>query len=151
MLVKDLDSAGERWEGYDQLLIATGTSPVRQELPGIDSRNIHDVNSMTGGFRLRQVLDREKPRSAVIVGGGYIGLEIAEALHLRGLKVAMVQRRAQLMPTFDPDMGEKIANSLLEHGIVLYRNEAVQGFAQKKICRIWPPVLSPINGPFPPI
>ncbi len=132
VLVRDLDNARERWEGYDQLLIATGTSPVKQKLSGIDSRNIHDVNSLLGGFRLRQVLDEEKPRTAAIVGGGYIGLEIAEALQLRGLKVAMVQRRAQVMPTFDPDMGERIGSSLLERGILLYRNETVLGFAQKK-------------------
>jgi NADPH-dependent 2,4-dienoyl-CoA reductase/sulfur reductase-like enzyme len=132
VLVKDLNSAKERWEEYDQLLIATGTSPIRQQLDGIDSRNIHYVNNLLGGARLKQVLDKDKPQTAVIVGGGYIGLEMAEALHLRGLKVSIVQRGAQLMPSLDPDMGERLGNSLLESGIALYRNEAVQGFAQKK-------------------
>ncbi len=129
--MKNLANTAERWEEYDQLLIATGASPLQQQLDGIDSRNIHDVNSLTNGSRLKQVLDEEKPQTAVIVGGGYIGLEMAEALHLKGLKVAIIQRGAQLMPSFDPDMAELLGESLLESGIVLYRNEEVQGFAQK--------------------
>jgi NADPH-dependent 2,4-dienoyl-CoA reductase/sulfur reductase-like enzyme len=131
VLVNDLDSGKERWEEYDQLLIATGAGPIRPPLDGIDSSNIYDVNSLTSGSRLKQVLDAEKPQTAVIVGGGYIGLEMAEALHLRGLKVTMIQRGPQLMPTLDPDMGEILGNSLLESGITLYRNEAVQAFEQK--------------------
>lgn len=90
------------------------------------------MNSLTNGSRLKQVLDQEKPQNAVIVGGGYIGLEMAEALHMRGLRVTMIQRSAQLMPTLDPDMGEKLGTSLIESGITLYRNEEVLGFAQKK-------------------
>jgi NADPH-dependent 2,4-dienoyl-CoA reductase/sulfur reductase-like enzyme len=131
VLVKNLTGSKERWEEYDQLLIATGASPKQQQLDGIDSRNIHDVNTLTNGSRLKQVLDEEKPQTAVIVGGGYIALEMAEALHLKGLKVSIIQRGAQLMPSFDPDMGELLGDSLLESGIVLYRNEEVQGFAQK--------------------
>jgi NADPH-dependent 2,4-dienoyl-CoA reductase/sulfur reductase-like enzyme len=132
VLVRDLDSAGERWEAYDQLLMATGAAPRRPQLDGIDSKNIHNVNSLTSGSLLKQVLDQEKPRTAVIVGGGYIGLEMAEALHMRGLKVSIIQRGAQLMPNLDPDMGERLGNSLLDSGIVLYRQEAVHGFAVKK-------------------
>ncbi|MGB3212106.1 MAG: FAD-dependent oxidoreductase [Desulforhopalus sp.] len=132
VLVRDLESGQESWNEYDQLLIATGAGPIRPALDGIDSSNIHYVNSLTNGSRLKQVLDQEKPQNAVIVGGGYIGLEMAEALHMRGLRVTMIQRSAQLMPTLDPDMGEKLGTSLIESGITLYRNEEVLGFAQKK-------------------
>lgn len=131
VLVRNLDSTKEYWQEYDQLLIATGAGPVKPPLDGIDCGNIHDVNSLTSGSRLKQILDQEKPQSAVIVGGGYIGLEMAEALHLRGLKVTIIQRGAQLMPTLDPDMGEMVGNSLIDSGITLYRNEAVLGFEQK--------------------
>ncbi len=132
VLVKNLHNVKEQWETYDQLLIATGASPVHPPLDGINSRNIHHVNNLTNSSRLKQMLEQEKPQTAVIVGGGYIGLEMAEALHMRGLKVYIIQRSAQLMPSFDHDMGEKLSNSLLESGIILYRNEEMQGIAQKK-------------------
>jgi len=67
----------------------------------------------------------------VIVGGGYIGLEMAEALHMRGLKVTIIQRGPQLLPTLDLDMGGMLGDSLLENGIAFYRNEAVLGFEQR--------------------
>lgn len=131
VLVKDLDTGAERRHNYDELLIATGAGPRRPQLDGIDSSNIHDVNSLTSGTRLKHILTNEQPRTAVIVGGGYIGLEMAEALHLLGLQVTMVQRGPQLMPTLDADMGERLGNSLQQSGIVLYRKEAVQGFTVK--------------------
>lgn len=130
VLVRDLHSLAERWEGYDQLLIATGARPVRPRLEGIDSRNIFDVHNLVSGSRLKKALDELRPETAVIVGGGYIGLEMAEALHLRGLKVTMIQRGAQVMPSLDPDMGERISQSLREKGVDLRLGETVQGFAQ---------------------
>ena len=131
VLVRDLHSLAERWEGYDQLLFATGARPVRPPLEGIDCRNIHDVHNLVSGSRLRKTLDELRPKTAVIVGGGYIGLEMAEALHLRGLKIAMIQRSAQVMPSLDPDMGERIGQSLREKGVDLRLGETVQGFAQR--------------------
>lgn len=131
ILVKDLHSFAERWEHYDQLLFATGARPVRPHLEGIDSRNIYDVHNLVSGSQLKKALDELRPKTAVIVGGGYIGLEMAEALHLRGLKITMVQRSAQVMPTLDPDMGERVGQSLREKGIDLRLSETVEGFAQQ--------------------
>jgi NADPH-dependent 2,4-dienoyl-CoA reductase/sulfur reductase-like enzyme len=130
-LVKDLDASAERWEHYDQLLFATGARPVRPPLEGIDSRNIFDVHNLVSGSRLKAALAEQQPKTAVIVGGGYLGLEMAEALHMRGLKVTMVQRRGQVMPTLDPDMGERLGQALREKGIDLYVNETLLGFEQK--------------------
>ena len=131
VLVKDLHSSAERWEHYDQLLFATGARPDRPPLDGIDSRNIYDVHSLVNGSRLKQALAEQQPKTAVIVGGGYIGLEMAEALHLRGLKITMVQRRGQVMPNLDPDMGERLGQALREKGIDLRLNETLLGFEQK--------------------
>jgi NADPH-dependent 2,4-dienoyl-CoA reductase/sulfur reductase-like enzyme len=129
--VKDLNSSAERWEHYDQLLFATGARPNRPPLDGIDSRNIYDVHSLVSGSRLKQALAEQQPKTAVIVGGGYIGLEMAEALHMRGLKITMVQRRGQVMPNLDPDMGERLGQALREKGIDLHVNETLLGFEQK--------------------
>jgi len=131
VLVKDLNSSIERWEHYDQLLFATGARPLRPPLEGIDSRNIFDVHNLVSGSQLKRALDEQRPKTAVIVGGGYIGLEMAEALHMRGLKITMIQRSAQVMPTLDPDMGERLGQALRAKGIDLHVNETVQGFVQK--------------------
>ncbi len=129
--MKDLNSSVEFWEHYDHLLIATGARPIRPPLDGIDSSNIYDVHDLVAGSRLKNALAQQQPKTAVIVGGGYIGLEMAEALHLRGLKITMVQRRAQIMPNLDPDMGERLGRTLAENGIDLHVGETVQGFEQK--------------------
>lgn len=129
--MKDLNSSIERWEHYDQLLFATGARPLRPPLEGIDSRNIFDVHNLVSGSQLKRALDEQRPKTAVIVGGGYIGLEMAEALHMRGLKITMIQRSAQVMPTLDPDMGERLGQALRAKGIDLHVNETVQGFVQK--------------------
>jgi NADPH-dependent 2,4-dienoyl-CoA reductase/sulfur reductase-like enzyme len=131
ILVNNLHSSTEHWQHYDQLLIATGARPVRPPLEGIDSRNIYDVNNLVNGSLLKQALAEQQPKTAVIVGGGYIGLEMAEALHMRGLKITMVQRNVQVMPTLDPDMGERLGQALREKGIDLHVNETVQGFEHK--------------------
>ncbi len=129
--MKNLTTSSENWEHYDQLLIATGAKPVRPPLAGIDSRNIYDVKNLVSGSQLKQALAEQQPKTAVIVGGGYIGLEMAEALHMRGLKITMIQRSAQVMPTLDPDMGERLGQALREKGIDLHVNKTVQGFEQK--------------------
>ena len=84
----------------------TTARPIRPSLEGIDSRNIYDVHDLVSGSLLKQALAEQQPKTAVIVGGGYLGLEMAEALHMRGLKITMVQRNPQVMSTLDPDMGE---------------------------------------------
>lgn len=129
--VKNLDSSAEHWQHYHQLLIATGARPVRPPLDGIDCKNIHDVNNLVGGSRLKNALAEQQPKTAVIVGGGYIGLEMAEALQMRGLKVTMIQRRAHIMPNFDPDMGERLGQALVEKGIDLHVGETLMGIEHK--------------------
>ena len=129
--MKDLNSSVERWEHFDQLLFATGARPLRPPLEGIDSRNIFDVHNLVSGSQLKQTLAEQRPKTAIIVGGGYIGLEMAEALHMRGLKITMIQRSAQVMPTLDPEMGERLGQALRAKGIDLYVNETVERFIQK--------------------
>jgi NADPH-dependent 2,4-dienoyl-CoA reductase/sulfur reductase-like enzyme len=80
------------------------------------------------GERIRAALDDVRPTAAVIVGGGYIGLEMAEALVLRGIKVTLVQRAPQLMSTLDPDMGERVSACLRAGGVSVYLNEALAQF-----------------------
>lgn len=115
-----------RQEAFDQLLIATGAVPYCPEVPGVDARGIYGLHSLQSGIRVREAIDREHPRRAVVIGGGYIGLEMAEALIMRGLEVSLVERAGQVMNTLDPDMGALVSSALAGVGVQLYREETFQ-------------------------
>jgi NADPH-dependent 2,4-dienoyl-CoA reductase/sulfur reductase-like enzyme len=116
------------WEPFDRLLIATGAVPLRPELPGIHSSGIYGVSTLQSGIDVRRAVDEDRPERAVIVGGGYIGLEMAEGLCRRGLSVAVVERLPQVMGTLDPDMGAFVSDAVRKAGIDLYLDESVGGF-----------------------
>jgi NADPH-dependent 2,4-dienoyl-CoA reductase/sulfur reductase-like enzyme len=126
--VADLADGGERWEGFDQLVVATGAVPTRPPIPGVDAAGIYGVQVLDDGVAVRRALDDERPQTAVVVGAGYIGLEMAEALVQRGLQVSLVEQSAQPMSTLDPDMGSQLADAMRQIGITLYLKEAVVGF-----------------------
>lgn len=129
--VRDLQSKKEWSEPYDRLLIATGAIPIRPGIPGIDSKGVLSVNTLQSGVEVRRFVDKRQPKRAVIVGGGYIGLEMAEALLLRGLEVTLVEQSPQVMGTLDLDMGALVSEALRKQGATLYLEEAVEKFEQK--------------------
>jgi NADPH-dependent 2,4-dienoyl-CoA reductase/sulfur reductase-like enzyme len=118
----------EFWEPYGELLIATGALPVWPDLPGGRANGIFGLSTLASGIAVHRYLDRERPRTAVIVGGGYIGLEMAEALVRRGLDVALVERAKEVMGTLDPDTGALVSAALREIGVALYLEESATGF-----------------------
>ena len=128
--VRDLAGDGrERDEPFDQLVVATGSVPSRPNVPGVDAAGIFGVQTLADGVTVRQAVDERKPRRAVVVGGGYVGLEMAEALVRRGLEVALVDRTEQPMAsTLDLDMGELVADALRTVGVSLHLGETVDGF-----------------------
>jgi len=117
--------------GYDHLMIATGARPVRPPLPGIDAAGIYGVQTLDDGARLLDALCRsERPmRRAVVVGGGYIGVELAEALHRHGLSVTVVDALPEPMSALDPDMGRIVREAMEEMGIAVLPSTPVEGFA----------------------
>jgi NADPH-dependent 2,4-dienoyl-CoA reductase/sulfur reductase-like enzyme len=128
----DLDkrtvAVGGTNEPFDHLVIATGAVPIRPDLPGIDAEGIYGIQTLNDGEAVRRALDEDRPQRAVVVGGGYIGLEMAEAFVNRGLQVALVDLNPQPMSTLDADMGALVADALEEIGVELHRNERVEGF-----------------------
>jgi NADPH-dependent 2,4-dienoyl-CoA reductase/sulfur reductase-like enzyme len=129
--VRQLEAKKEWWEPFDQLMIATGALPLKPDVPGADAQGIYGVHTLESGIAVRQVVDQQKPKRAVVIGGGYIGLEMAEALIRRGLEVSLVERAQQVMVTLDPDMGALVSEALLAVGVTLYREESLQGFEVK--------------------
>ena len=126
--VQDLEKGKEWSTPYDQLMIATGAVPICPDVPGSEAEGIYGADTLKTAVRIKEVLERRQPRRAVIVGGGYIGLEMAEALILRGLKVSLVEKAAEVMNTLDPDMGKLVSAALEDAGVKLHRRESLQGF-----------------------
>ncbi len=121
---RDLVDGGDGVEPFDELVYATGSVPMRPPVPGIDAAGVHGVQTLDDGAALRAELDGNVHR-VVVVGGGYIGLEIAEACRIRGLDVTVVDMSATPVGTFDPDVGEYIADAVRKEGIELVLSEAV--------------------------
>ncbi len=126
--VRDLQSGRVGWEPYDQLLVATGAVPLCPDIPGADSVAVCGINTLQSGIELRRLLDEGNARKGIVIGGGYIGLEMAEALVRRGLEVSLVTRSPQVMGTLDDDMGELVSQALRDFGVALYLQETLTGF-----------------------
>lgn len=126
--VKDLVTGREFEEGYDKLVLSPGAKPTQPRLPGIGLDRVFTLRTVEDTFRMKEFIDAEKPRSAVIAGGGFIGLELAENLCELGIDVTIVQRPKQLMKPFDPDMAAFIHAEARKHGIKLELGRTVEGF-----------------------
>ena len=129
--VKDLETGATFEESYDKLLLSPGAKPVIPDLPGIDSSKLFTLRTVEDTFRIKEFVDRNKPKSAVIVGGGFIGLEMAENLRHLGMEVTIVQRPKQLMNPFDSDMASFIHSEVRKHGVKLMLGHTVEGFAEQ--------------------
>ena len=112
---------------YDRLVIATGAEPIRPELPGIEGEGIHGVQTLDDGQALIDGL-AEKPRRVVVVGSGYVGLEIAEACVARGFDTTVIDRSPTPLSIVEPELGEQVAAAMRKHGIRLLSDTAVSGF-----------------------
>jgi NADPH-dependent 2,4-dienoyl-CoA reductase/sulfur reductase-like enzyme len=126
-----VDSRGERRiVGYDALVVGTGALPVRPRIAGLDSLGhddgVHVVHSMSDTFSVMETLTGRGARSAVIIGAGYLGLEMAEALVVRGLEVTQVEQLPEVLPTVDAELGFAIAAELRGHGVNVVTGTAVQ-------------------------
>ncbi|MFG2491728.1 FAD-dependent oxidoreductase [Streptomyces caniferus] len=125
---RELDNGGrESWTGFDKLVLATGARPRRPDLPGIDAPGVHGVQTLDDGQALLDTLDVSPGRRAVVVGAGYIGVEMAEALIRRGYEVTVLEQSAQPMSTLDPDMGALVHEAMCAMGIETVRGATVTG------------------------
>ena len=122
---RNVDSGAEEWTSYDKLVIATGARPIRPDLPGADSPGVHGVQTLDDGQALLDALAATKGRRAVVVGAGYIGVEMAEAMINRGYEVTVVNRGSEPMSTLDPDMGRLVHRAMEGLGITMVDNAEV--------------------------
>ncbi|WP_153640832.1 FAD-dependent oxidoreductase [Prolixibacter sp. NT017] len=139
--VKDIDAASKKvkiynsqtgetyYETYDKLVLSPGASPVRPPIPGIDSPNIFTLRNVQDTDRIKAFVDDNEPHSAIVIGAGFIGLEMAENLHRRGVKVTVVEAAEQVMNMMDPEMAAQLHQHFKEMEVALYLKDAVQEFA----------------------
>ncbi len=113
---------------FDQLLIATGGRPVRPPLPGIELDNVQGVHTLDNARRMLETIDGAGLRRVVVVGGGYIGLEMAEAFVNRSISTTLVEGSDQVMKTLDPDMARLVERALQARGVQVALGTRVTGF-----------------------
>lgn len=115
-------------ESYDALILSPGAKALRPALPGIDNPKIMTLRNIPDTDRIRTFVDETKPKSAVVIGGGYVGIEMVESLVERGIEVAVVESNPQILKPVDPEMAVIAAKVLQDHGVKQYMNNGVAAF-----------------------
>lgn len=128
--VKNLETGEEFEETYDKLILSPGAKPTQPKLPGTDIDKLFTLRTVEDTLRIKTYIEKNQPKSAVLVGGGFIGLELAENLRELGMEVTIVQRPKQLMNPFDSDMAAFLHNEMRKHGVKLALGHTVEGFQE---------------------
>ena len=129
--VKNLETGEEFEESYDKLILSPGAKPTQPRLPGVGLNKLFTLRTVEDTFRIKDYISENHPKSAVLAGGGFISLELAENLRELGIEVTIVQRPKQLMNPFDPDMAAFIHSEMRRHGVKLALGHTVEGFEEK--------------------
>lgn len=131
VLVKNLETGEEFEENYDKLILSPGAKPVQPEVPGVGIEKVFTLRTVEDTLSIKNYINEHRPKSAVLAGGGFIGLELAENLRELGMDVTIVQRPQQLMNPFDADMASFIHAEMRRHGVKLALGREVQGFEER--------------------
>jgi len=126
--VRNLTNGETYEESYDKLILSPGAKPTKPDMPGVDSKRLFTLRTVEDTLRIRTFVETQKPKTAVLVGGGYIGLEVAENLCEMGVQVTIVQRPKQLLNTLDFDMATFVHAKLRQKGVQLHLGASVIGF-----------------------
>ena len=129
--VRDLEDCETYQESYDYLVLSPGAEPIMPPVPGVDGDNIFTLRNIPDTDQIKKVVDEQNPKSAVVVGAGYIGVEMAENLHERGLDVSIVEMEQQVLGPIDREMAAQVHNHLRMNGIDLYLGNAAAKFSDK--------------------
>lgn len=129
--IKDKKTGETYEESYDDLVIATGSSPLVPPIQGIDGPDIHTLWTIPDTDQIKQVLVEKKPRRAAVIGGGFIGLEMAENLVHAGVEVTLIEMQNQVMAPLDPEMAELLHENLTANGVRLVLGDGVSSFERE--------------------
>ena len=126
--VKNLETGEVYKESYDNLIISTGSTPLKPPIPGIDGPGIFTLWNVPDTDRIKAFLEEKKPAHAVVIGGGFIGLEMAENLHKAGVKISLVEMQNQVMAPFDFEMAQLLHENMEANGVDLILGDGVSSF-----------------------
>ena len=129
--VRNLKTGEAFEESYDKLILSPGAKPAQPRLPGVGMDKLFTLRTVEDTLRIKEYVNQNHPRSVVLAGGGFIGLELAENFCELGMEVTIVQRPKQLMTPFDADMASFIHNEMRRHGVKLALGHTVEGFEEK--------------------
>ena len=128
--VKNLETGEEFQETYDKLILSPGAKPTQPKLPGTNIDKLFTLRTVEDTLRIKDYIQKNQPKSAILAGGGFIGLELAENLRELGMDITIVQRPKQLMNPFDSDMAAFIHNEMRKHGVKLALGHTIEGFRE---------------------
>lgn len=130
--VKRVDNGETYSESYDYLIISTGAYPIFPDIKGADSERVFTLRSIADTFRIKDFIDRNKPRRAAVIGGGYIGVEVAENLHKSGLEVTIIEKANQVIASIDCDMAAQVHRHIEKMGVRLLLESTVHAITDDK-------------------
>ena len=130
--VKKLKEGSVYTESYDKLILSPGAKPIVPDIPGVEGKRVLTLRTVEDTFKIYDYIDEYAPKSAVVVGGGFIGLEMAENLINRNLKVTLLQRSAQVMPPLDADMAAIVHNYMRKMGVDLKLKSNIKEIIEEK-------------------
>ena len=123
--VKNLATGTIFYDHYDTLVLATGASPVKPSIEGIENENVFTLRNISSGDNIKAYIQKKNPSSAVIIGSGFIGMELAENLIKKGMQVSVVEAVSQVMPSYDYEMSLHIKKELIDNGVKVFTGEKV--------------------------
>jgi len=123
--VKDHKTGEIYWESYDKLILSPGAEPVKPNITGVDNEKVFTLRNIPDTYRIKDYIEQNHPKSAVVVGGGYIGIEMAENLHKTGLEVTIVEFADHVIAPLDYDMAADVHNHIRQKGVKLILNDGV--------------------------
>ncbi len=126
--VKNLETGEEITDLYDKLILSPGANPIKPPLPGIDNPKIFTLRNIEDTDHIHKFIEDSKPKSVVVVGGGFIGIEMAENLMRRGVKVTIVEMAKQILLPIDYELASKVHKHLVEKGVTIHTNNSVDAF-----------------------
>ncbi|MGE4214032.1 MAG: FAD-dependent oxidoreductase [Anaerotignaceae bacterium] len=129
VIVKNIKTQEEYVENYDTLVIATGSSPLKPSIPGIEGPGIHTLWTIPDTDEIKTFIEQKKPKRAAVIGGGFIGLEMAENLHAAGCKVTIVEMQNQVMPPIDFEMAQILHENIDMNDVNLSLGDGVKSFS----------------------
>lgn len=130
--VIDLKNNRKYRESYDKLILSPGAAPIKPNIPGLNGENVFTMRNIPDTYAIKNFVDKQQPKRAVVVGGGFIGIELAENIAERGIKVTLVELANQVMGPIDFEMAALVHQHLKEKGIELYLEDGIKSVSHEK-------------------